>query len=539
MILGAVLTACSPPPKSTSLTIQFDHVIGDAPLKLGRPYHTRYGQELQYNELQYWITNLTLLRGDDEHNLTQQHYPVGATPQNATTSIIVNDIAPGTYDGISFHLGLVASTTSHSPSLTADASLPPLWNQEEGFVFFRASGEFNTAAGSGAFALNIANAVHAKRLRATLKYPLQLSQGQSPRIRILADIERLFAGLDLNKSPVIAPSEALDSMAGKVASNYGGLFWLVTESERVHMLSKSLNASNDGERILAMDTTPPKLSEPFWEGEHALTSCETSSGVPARSPESCAMPFSLDDTSNNEPGFLKIITQHNTKVRSSSPGVVDKVLFIEHNTTTHSDIHNIVIRPTHDSAFLLHYKNVKNVTVNRGDIVEPGTILGHAAESAIEGIGYVKFGVERLQHVHQRLCPEPFMSVTLQALYEATFSHPHSQSTTGWYSPLCQAPSLFCISDPCENSSDFVTSHGDIDSGRATYSGACAGCHGSQGEGGIASSLCVGDDCSCQDCNSHDSLARRIEEDMPPEGYCDPQCAANVAAFIEAEFPTR
>jgi hypothetical protein len=539
LILGAVVTACSPPPKSTSLTIQFEHVIDDAPLKLLQSYDTRYGQALQYNELQYWISHLTLLRGDDEYLLTQHHYPVGVTPQSATTSIVVNDIPPGPYDGISFHLGLDASATSQTPLITVGASRPPLWSQEEGFVFFKASGEFSTAAGSGAFALNIANAVHAKRLRGTLKYPLQLSQGQSPRIRILADIERLFAGLDLNKSPVIAPSEAVDSMAGKVASNCGGLFWLVTESETVHMLSKSLNVSNDGERILAMDTTPPKLSEPFWEEGHALSSCQSSSGLPAQNPETCATPFSLDDTGNNEPGFLKIITQHNTRVRSSSPGVVDKVLFIEHNPTTHSDIHNIVIRPTHDSAFLLHYKNVKDVTVNRGDIVEPGTILGHAADSAVESIGYVKFGVERLQHVHQRLCPARFMTARLQALYEGTFSHRHSQSTEGWYSTLCQAPSLFCISGSCENSSDFVTSHGDIDSGRATYSSACAGCHGSKGEGGIASSLCVGDECSGQDCTSHDSLAKRIEEDMPPEGYCDPQCAADVAAFIEAEFPAR
>jgi len=88
----------------------------------------------------------------------------------------------------------------------------------------------------------------------------------------------------------------------------------------------------------------------------------------------------------------------------------------------------------------------------------------------------------------------------------------------------------------CDDSEDFMKSLGDIDAGRNIYQAGCSGCHGVQGDGGIASALTVGKGESCHSCQEHAWLSKRIQEDMPPEGYCDAQCAKDVAAFIQWQF---
>jgi Peptidase family M23 len=550
-LLGAValsgLLACSPsepvppePPQPvTSLTLRFSHVIDGKPIQIGQTYTTRYGQQVTFDHLRYWVSNVVVLHEGQKTAVPGSYYLVEQTPEHDKLSLTLHGIPAGSYDTLVFHLGV--DPPHNAGSAPAEGELAPGlgmdWTPAPGYQFFTTEGRFQQQELTGKFSFHTGTDVLYKELTAALPSPVVLAVDKDVEIAVEAEVDRIFAGVQLATEATITGG-TVDSPAAKVAGNYSRMFRLVTGDTRLPLTATSPNIDGPIDTgPTPTDSTPPLLSVPILD----LTGSLFCAQVPARPKEeerACVTPFQLLPQSGApfDAGLLTFVTKNGEAVHASAPGVVTDITYLEHSMLTHSDLFSISVRSSPDSAYWMEYRNLKNLEVAEGDTVKAGQILARAGDYFDASVGLVAFGVRRQQELTQRLCPTRFTTPEVESLYRAGLDTSNPAWPAYAHDDLCSGASLLCTGGQCEVPADFEASDGDIDEGRRIYKEGCALCHGSKGEGGVAVKLCSGPSCKCTSCTSHPTLAARIGKDMPPEGYCDPKCAADVAAFILHEF---
>lgn len=531
------LLACSTCAREdeAQLVLEFRHQLGDQPLALGEARTTRYGQTVALDHLRYWVSNIRLgnRESGDEYAIPDSYYLVEQTADNTRLSLALT-VPAGSFDTLAFHIGV-----DPEPNASLDAMAGELmpgigmdWSWDTGYKFLRTEGQL--LDDDTQFVIHVGGDPLYKQLRAELDQPLSLTGGEQTSITLAADVDRLFVGVDLSANSQILGGP-VDSLAGKIAGNYSRMFTLVAGGERVAMQPSSPNlVDDDGE--IPRDNTPPSLAAAPTD----LTglACEPVPGRPAEQERSCLTPFvhELESTSSYDAGMFTAITQAGAQVLAPASGVVHELRFTSHDESSHTDRFRVTIRPSPDSAFFLELHDVVQPVVEAGDEVIAGDLLGQAASHYHESFSAVPFAVVRRQELVQRLCPLRYAEPEFADGYQAALAQGNAAWPEHANDSLCVATSLVCVNEPCEQPSDFVTAHGDIDAGRRLYASSCATCHGSEGEGDIAPPLCSGPSCPCTSCIDHAILAERIAFDMPPEGSCEGNCAADIAAFILHEF---
>jgi mono/diheme cytochrome c family protein len=519
-----------------TLVLSFEHRFGAEPFVLDTTYSTRYGQDVSLDELRYWVSNVSLGRGEETtYQVPASYYLVEQTKEHGRLEVDVSGIPAGAYDRISFHLGVdPASNTLEVAAGELERGIGMNWSAGPGYIFFRTRGEFAERGVDGRYVVQTGHDVLYKRLTAKLSVPIHIVEGARTLARVQADLNGVFAAVELSKTPNILGG-AVDSLAGKVAGNYARMFSLETFAERVPMLASSPNVGAAGAG--ARDGTPPSLTTAFVNLDGGLF-CAAVPTRPAAEARACFSPFALGDGDDyRDAGYLSLVTPNDAPVVAASAGTVAEVRLLGHSLLTHSDLFSVAIRTSRDAAFSVEYANLKNLAVEEGEEVMTGQLLGGAGDYFDATVGVVSLAVKREQELVQRLCPERYMSADLAAAYGAA----RLASNAAWpaisHGGLCETTALVCKADAgCAAPADFEPAEGDIDEGRRIYASSCASCHGAAGEGSIGPRLCAGPGCPCVDCVDHATLARRTEEDMPPEGHCNARCAADVAAFILREL---
>jgi mono/diheme cytochrome c family protein len=521
-----------------TLVLSFEHRFGAEPLALETTYSTRYGQEVSFDQLRYWVSNISLARGDGAlHEVPDSYYLVEQTAGGERLQLDVSGIPAGSYDRLTFHLGVDPASNARL-DVTAgelERGIGMDWSAGPGYIFFRAAGEFAERGTTGRFVMQTGHDVLYKRLTARLSVPLDIVDGARTGVRVQADLNGVFAALELSEASDILGG-AVDSMAGKVAGNYARMFSLETFAERVAMEASSPNVGIHGGGV-AGNGTPPVLTEPIVDLEAGLF-CSEVPARPAAEVRACFSPFVLGEGDDyRDAGLFSLVMPNDAPVFAASPGSVAEVRSLGHSLLTHAELFMIAIRPSSDSAFWIEYANLKNLVVEEGEGVIAGQLLGGAGDYFDASVGVVSLGVKRQQELVQRLCPTRYMAAELTAEYEAALAASHAAWPAISHDGLCETASLVCKDGAdCASPADFEAAAGDVDEGRRIYASSCASCHGAAGEGNIGPRLCSGPGCPCVDCVDHATLARRTEQDMPPEGHCNAQCAADVAAFILREL---
>ncbi len=541
------LVACSsnqpsppaPPPPVTTLTLQFSHVIDGEPIHVGQAYPTRYGQQVTFDHLRYWVTNVSLAHDGKKLAVPGSYHLVEQTPEHDRLSLTLHGIPAGSYDTLVFHLG-VDPPHNGGPALAEGELAPGLgmdWSPEPGYQFFNAEGHFTQQDLTGKFSFHTGMDVLYKQLTVELPTPVVLAPDEEVTIAVEAEVDRIFSGVQLATESTIVGG-TVDSPAAKVAGNYSRMFRLVTDGTRIPITATSPNIDGPIDTgPIPTNSTPPLLSMPVLDPKSSLFCAQ----VPARPKEeerACVTPFQLlpQSGATYDAGLLTFVTKNGEPVFASAPGVVSDITYLDHSMLTHSDLFTISVRASADSAYWMEYRNLKNLQVAEGDSVEAGQILGKAGDYFDASVGLVAFGVRRRQELSQRLCPTRFTTPEVETLYRAGLDTSNPAWPPYAHDDLCSSTSLLCTGGKCEVPADFVAAKGDIDEGRRIYKEGCALCHGTKGEGGVAAKLCYGPSCKCTSCVDHPTLAARIGKDMPPEGHCDARCSADVAAFILHEF---
>ena len=533
----ALLLACSTCTRDDQarLVLEFRHQLADQPLVLDEARTTRYGQTVAIDHLRYWVSNISLADSvsGEEYTIPDSYYLIEQTPEHTRLTLAL-EVPAGRYDTLAFHIGVDPEPNASLDAIAGEL-MPGIgmdWSWDTGYKFLRTEGELVDA--NEQFVIHVGGDPLYKRLRAELDQPLAIAGGEQTELTLEADVDRLFAGVDLAANLQILGGP-VDSIAGKIAGNYSRMFTLDTGSERVVMQPSSPNLIEEEDDIPS-DGTPPSLSAaPIDLGALA---CDPVPGRPAEQERSCFTPFihAPASESSHDAGMFTAVTPAGAAVIAPASGVIDEVRFVTHDEAAHTDLFRVTIRQNDDSAFFLELHNVKQPVVEAGDEVVAGDVIGQAGSYYDEAFGALAFTVVRRQELVQRLCPQRYATPELVGEYEAALAQANAAWPDHAAASLCVATSLVCVSEPCEQPSDFVTAEGDIDAGRRLYASGCASCHGSEGEGDIGPQLCAGPSCPCSDCIDHPTLAARIALDMPPEGSCEGECAADVAAFILYEF---
>ena len=540
-LVGPGLLGCAedPPEPPTTLTLDFEHVIGGEPVALGSTYTTKYKQEVTFEYVRYWISNVVAVSGEARFQVPASYYLVEQTSERERLSVTIQGIPPGLYDRLIFHIG-VDPPHNASPDRMEGELMPGIgmdspW--DTGYVFLSSKGAFVQGDLQGHFDFHIGTDVLYKELTVELPAPLPLEGDKEATIHLRAELDRIFAGVQLATNASIAGG-TVDSPAAQVAGNYSRMFRLVSGEQEIPIEATSPNVdvkADDG--AIPSDITPPALTEPIVELPGALD-CAAVPDRPISEERACFTPFLHAPASGAtyDAGLLTFVTKNGEPVRAAAAGLVSDLTFIEHSMLTHSDLFAITVRPSADSAFFMEYRNVKDLKVGEGDVVAAGQVIGGAGDYFAKPVGLVSFGLRRKQELTQRLCPTPFMAPGAVDSHKAALGLSNEAWPGHASAALCSSASLLCVSGACEAPGDFMPVDGDIDEGRRIYKESCASCHGEAGKGGVGPALCFGASCSCKDCATHATLAASIEEDMPPEGYCDARCSANVAAFILHAF---
>lgn len=256
--------------------------------------------------------------------------------------------------------------------------------------------------------------------------------------------------------------------------------------------------------------------------------CAPPTSQPPVDVQTCFVPFHLGQAAEQglqALGHIALVTAAGAEVHAASAGIISFVGPLdEHDEFGPA---RIEMRPSLHSVFTLEYVNLTQVTVQQGQAVAAGAVLGQAGPYVEPALGRISFGVRREQQVLQRICPERYGDAgwvtSLRAAREAS-----NQAFTSIQLPsACTSEVIVCGQPPCTSPEAFVAKGGDVDLGRLIYASECASCHGAKGEGESAIELIT-----CPSCGTAQQLAERTALDMPPEGQCFGTCATDVTAFV-------
>jgi hypothetical protein len=523
LALLTVVAACDGSPSSRgALRLQFRHHLGGQPLQTGTFGTTSYGATVAVERLHYWVDDVALRRRGQWTLVAGGPFLIEVEPVGQRTELLLAEVPTGDYDAVAFHLGVSSVHAAAHPPPGELGLHPSLLRKDlAGWVFVGARGTWTQAGESVPFEFAVGTPAQYKRL--TAEYAVSVREGQASQLTFDAELDRLFVGLP----PPTATGLWLlggtpGTPAGHLATQASWMFTLADPVAAVAVVPFDVAASDATPTAVPLDPSPPKLTAPV------VAPADLACGA-AADPE-CVWPFAASTSggASGVPGWLSWQTKVRAPVRSAAAGVVDAVTWLSHDMMTHTDDYRISIRCGTQSAFWLDYGNVTLPKVKPGDVVAAGDLLALASDDVVPLQGRVLFSVRRQQTWAQRLCPLAYA----EPAFAAWLTELAQQAGGSSPSALCGVASAVCQSASCSVAGGFKPAEGDIERGRDIYVQDCASCHGDQGQAGSGPALCANGTCGCNSCASFADLAQRIQTTMPPEGTCDAECAAAVAAWL-------
>lgn len=240
VLLLSVLTACSSDDDtittdltasgSGQLAITFDNQVGDTDFALNQEF-TVNGETLTFNQLRYWVSNVSLTNEEGETvDITDSYYLIEETdaisiqdglyeyPATKRETITINDIPAGNYTGISYAIGVDAK---YNDNLSLQAGeLSQLngmtnisWMWHTSYIFASIKGEISNT--ETALKLETGLNQSYRELSLTFDQPLVVDASESNALVLKADITGMLQGVDFAETPTIGAStpDAMNLMA--------------------------------------------------------------------------------------------------------------------------------------------------------------------------------------------------------------------------------------------------------------------------------------------------------------------------------------
>lgn len=237
LILGiaiASFTSCKKESSSTSdgsgsINIEFDHQIGEHSLVMATEAYT-FGAntDVKINTLKYYVSNVVLTAEDGSTFEVPDSYHLVDESQAASLDFLLSDIPSGTYDKISFMVGVDAtSNTQGAQEGALDPANGMFWSWNNGYIFLKLEGTYGDADENFTYHIGGFEGEYATQQNVELHLHgdhLDVSDDETATVHTVVNLEEFFAN-PVDWDIASQPAMTMPGMHAKtIADNYGDMF---------------------------------------------------------------------------------------------------------------------------------------------------------------------------------------------------------------------------------------------------------------------------------------------------------------------------
>lgn len=213
-------------PSNGNLNISIQHTIGSEALVMNDMRYTNAAGNLySINLLKYYISNITLHKKDGNNTAFSVYKLIdGALP--ATASFSVGNLEAGSYDSISFCIG-IDPTRNHTGAQDGDLDVSKgmFWTWNTGYIFYKHEGQYKNTAGqtkSMIFHLGTDNAF------TKISIPVALEINGNKTMQLQLDVNSIYTSpqtIDFNVDNNRQSGSAADALwISNMKSNFADAF---------------------------------------------------------------------------------------------------------------------------------------------------------------------------------------------------------------------------------------------------------------------------------------------------------------------------
>jgi len=250
LILSLLFVACQKdevaPTGQSTLSIQFDNIVGDKNLQLNTGSYTNAaGEDFKVSMLRYFISNIKVTStAGVEYSVNQDSSYFLVAEDDAASQFLKVKVPVAEYASISFVLGVDSLRSTMDVSKRTGVLDPTggmddgmYWGWNSGYIFFKMEGNSSFAppdpsgqnkfryhiGGFGGYNAPTLNNVKTVSINLTAGGTAKVRQGREPNIHIMVDILRMFNGAT-TVSIATNPTVMFSDYSTNVANNYVSMF---------------------------------------------------------------------------------------------------------------------------------------------------------------------------------------------------------------------------------------------------------------------------------------------------------------------------
>jgi hypothetical protein len=225
-----------------NLVLSFENKFGDEPLQFRKDYVNTHGEKVSFSLLNYFVTNIKLIRADGSVYTVPQDSSYFLVKQEEPQSKYISLTIPkGKYKSVSFIIGVDSTRSTQGADKRGGAldigayARGMYWAWNSGYIFFKMEGTspvspdslqnefFYHIGGFGGFDNKTLNNIRIKSIE--FDKALQISAKKNSIVLISVDVKKFFEGknpLKVEKSP----SVMWGPVSTQIADNYVDIFSL-------------------------------------------------------------------------------------------------------------------------------------------------------------------------------------------------------------------------------------------------------------------------------------------------------------------------
>ncbi len=209
-----------------AFTIEFEHRFDGSNLMLNQNYTNGSGEDLTFNKVRYYVSNIILEKMDGTVWTQENSYYLVDAGDLASLEIKVEDVPAGEYHKLSY---LVGVDSLRNVSGAQDGALSPnndmFWSWNSGYIFAKFEGT-STASSSGLFTYHIGGFKGENKAMISKTFDLhnqmlKINPTASPQVHMLVDLKKVFDGMHKVSIASMPNMTMPGMMALHLAHNFG------------------------------------------------------------------------------------------------------------------------------------------------------------------------------------------------------------------------------------------------------------------------------------------------------------------------------
>ncbi|WP_276132690.1 MbnP family protein [Polluticoccus soli] len=215
------------PPITSSLTLQFENMVGDRVLRLDSTVYTNANNDsFIVNKYRYYISNIILITAEGKNFVEPESYHLIKEDLPSSKKFSISNVPAGQYTKIQFLIGVDSlRNVSGAQTGALDPSHTMFWDWETGYIMAMFEGK--RVGTEDLLIMHISgfkppyNSI--RQITLSLPSPVQVKEGIQPNIHITSDLAEWF------KTPNLIDFDEIQITAGgsiglQIADNYADMF---------------------------------------------------------------------------------------------------------------------------------------------------------------------------------------------------------------------------------------------------------------------------------------------------------------------------